>query len=193
VALFLNIGVLSIKSIMNSILRSIALALVLSFLFFTSFAQGAKTFSSLKYDKVIIYDYSGSKDYYLHIIDEQGRLAKTVTKQATLTTTEINKLSKSLDSKSSYGGGSAACFDPHLGIVYYSKTKIVAYVSVCLDCNALDSSIDIAAQKQGKVGKGKDAYYILGGMSKTFRQFLNTLLIKYKFSHQIVPGEPFDK
>lgn len=178
---------------MNSIFKNIALALVLSLMSFTPFAQGAKTFSSLKYDKVIIYDYSGSKDYYIHIIDEQGRLAKTVTQQVTLNTTEINKLSKSLDSRSSYGSGSAACFDPHLGVVYYYKTKIVAYVSICLDCNALDSSIDIAAQKQGKIGEGKDAYYMLGGMSKTFRYFLNTLLIKYKFSHQIVPGEPYDK
>jgi hypothetical protein len=177
----------------NVVFRSIVLTLTSSFIFFAAFAQPAKTFSSLKYDQVIIYDYSGSKDYYLHIIDEQGRLAKTVTKQATLNTTEINKLSKSLDSKSSYGCGSAACFDPHLGIVYNYKTKIVAHVSVCLDCNALDSSIDIAAQKQGKIGNGKDAYYMLGGMSKTFRHFLNTLLIKYKFSHQIVPGEPFDK
>jgi len=178
---------------MNAIFRSMMLMLTAPFIFFTSFAQPAKTFSSLTYDKVIIYDYSGSKDYYIHIIDEQGRLAKTVTKQATLNTMEINKLSKSLDSKGSYGSGSAACFDPHLGIVYYHKTKIVAYVSICLDCNALDSSIEIAAQKQGKIGEGKDAYYTLGGMSKTFRHFLNTLLIKYKFSHQIVPGDSFDK
>ncbi|WP_419699394.1 hypothetical protein [Mucilaginibacter sp. NFX135] len=177
----------------NILIGRIALTLIFSFLFFAAFTQPTKTFSSLKYDKVIIYDYSGSKDYYIHIIDEQGQLAKTVTKQVTLNTMEINKLSKSLDSKSSYGSGSAACFDPHLGIVYYHKTKIVAHVSVCLDCNALDSSIDIAAQKQGKIGKGKDAYYMLGGMSKSFRYFLNTLLIKYKFSHQIVPGESFDQ
>jgi len=178
---------------MNVIFKSVGLTLASSFIFFITIARPVKTFSSLKYDKVIIYDYSGSKDYYLHIIDEQGRLAKTVTKQATLNTTEINKLSKRLDSKSSYGSGSAACFDPHLGIVYYYKTKIVAHVSVCLDCNALSSSIKIEAQKQGKIGEGKDAYYTLGGMSKTFRHFLNTLLIKYKFSHQIVPGDSFDK
>lgn len=104
----------------------------------------------------------------------------------------MNKLSKYLDSKNSYGNVVAGCFDPHLGIVYYDKTKIVAYITVCFDCNRLRSSIELAEQK-GKMGKGKDAYYMLDGLSKTFRHFLNTLLIKYKFSDQITPGSLYDK
>jgi hypothetical protein len=84
----------------------------------------------------------------------------------------------------------AGCFDPHLGIVYYDKTKIVAYMSVCFGCNRLRSSIALAGEKHKA---GKDAYYMLDGMSKTFRHFLNTLLIKHKFPEQIPPGDSYDK
>jgi hypothetical protein len=54
-----------------------------------------------------------------------------------------------------------------------------------MDCNRLYPSRPISAQKQHKVGVGKDAYYLGAGMSKSFRQFLNTLLIANQFPHQI--------
>ena len=176
---------------MNNIFRNIVLTLAFLFVFFTSFAQGANTLSSLKYDKVIIYEYFSG--YNRDIVDGRGRVIKDAKKQAPLNTAEMNNLSKYLDSKSSYGNVEAGCFDPHFGIVYYDKTKIAAYMTVCFSCNRLRSSIELAGQK-GKMGKGKDAYYMLdGGLSKTFRHFLSTLLIKYKFSEQITPGDPYDK
>jgi hypothetical protein len=51
-----------------------------------------------------------------------------------------------LCNKSTYGGDVAACFDPHLGIVFYKASKPSAYVSICLDCNYLVSSIKIPGQ-----------------------------------------------
>jgi hypothetical protein len=54
-----------------------------------------------------------------------------------------------------------------------------------MDCNAVRADIEIPAQKQNKQGQGEKAYYLGDGMSKSFRQFLNGLLKKYNFSHQI--------
>ncbi len=131
-----------------------------------------------------MYDFKGGKgEENIMIIDRYGKLSKSVRKQVILDINTVKILNSKLESKSSYGGGTASCFDPHLGVVYYLKNKPVAHISVCLDCNRLQSSIEINAQKQGKNGKGKDAYYLLDGMSKSFRNYLNGLVLKYKFSH----------
>ena len=71
--------------------------------------------------------------------------------------------------------------------------KIVGNVLICMDCNVLRSSIDIPAQKQNKQGQGDKAYYLGDGMSKSFRLFINDLLIKNNFSQQIKSGSGFDK
>lgn len=156
-------------------------------LFFSTLVYSQKNpFSKLRFDKVIIYDFSGGKgeeDY--SIINEKGKLAKSVIKEVTLDRNTITTLNQKLESKQSYGAGTASCFEPHLGIVYYYKNKPVAHISVCMDCNRLTSSKDISAQHQGKNGEGKDAFYALNGMSTTFRNYLNSLLKKYNFSHQI--------
>lgn len=159
---------------------------------FLSFQQNKNPFLNLKFDKVIMYDFEGGKDLGL-IIDDNGRLAKTVKKQAILDKVNVEKLSRLLGEKTSYGGTTAFCFEPHVGLVYYLNGKVVAHVSICLDCNRLKSSIVIPAQKQGKVGEGDEVYYIADGLSKSFRKFINSLLIKHQFSHQIKPGSSFDQ
>jgi hypothetical protein len=78
-------------------------------------------------------------------------------------------------------------FDPHLGFVYYKGNEIIGYITICVDCNILSANLKLAAQIRSK--EGADAH----GMSKSFRQFLNSLLKKYKFSHQILPGSVFDE
>jgi hypothetical protein len=147
--------------------------------------QPNNPFVKLKFDKVVMYDFIGGKGGDLYIIDDKGKLAKSVSKQVQLGKADANRLSSKLDSKQSYGGGTAACFDPHLGFVYYYKRRVVAHVTVCLDCNRLHSSLAIPGQKQGRVGKGKDAYYLHNGMSISFRQYLNGLVKANGFSHQL--------
>lgn len=157
-------------------------------------AQQKNPYAALKFDKVIMYDFEGGKEGDIYIIDDKGQLAKSISKQVVINKAIIDNLNSKLGNKKSFGGGTAACFDPHVGFVYYLKNKIVAHLSICLDCNRLYSSTgNLPAQQQGKVGKGKDAYYLGEGMSKFFRRFINNLLIKYKFSHQITPGSDFDK
>jgi hypothetical protein len=142
-------------------------------------------FTKLQFDSVVLYDFIGDKgEEESSIIDKNGRLAKSVTKQITLDQSTIAALNKKLESRTSYGAGTSSCFIPHLGIVYYLKNKPVAFISICMDCNRLRSSKNIPAQNQGKTGKGKAAYYLLDGMSNSFRSYLNGILKKYNFSHQ---------
>ncbi|HLP35644.1 hypothetical protein [Lacibacter sp.] len=174
-------------------MRIISLLLLLT-LALSSNGQTKNPFLSLKFDKVIMYDYQPlGEDPSL--VDKKGQLITTVKikKQIQVDTATINTFNKKVGDKKSYGQVTAMCFDPHLGIVYYLKGKIVRHILVCMDCNALRSDIDIPAQHQDKQGQGDKPYYLGDGMSKSFRQFLNALLIKYNFSHQIKDGSMFDK
>jgi hypothetical protein len=161
---------------------------ILSFLFvviiLSSNAQVKNPFVNLNFDKVVMYDFVGGKGTDLYIINENGALAKNIKKQVILGKENIGNLNAKLGNRKSYGGSKAFCFDPHLGFVYYFKGKVIAHLTICLDCNQLRSSIDIPAQNQGKAGQGKDIYYILDGLSKSFRSFLNQLLVANNFSHQ---------
>ncbi len=157
--------------------------LILLTITLASYGMATNPFLKLKFDKVVMYDYEGRKGSDLHIV-ENGKLAKSIKKQVQLDKATIENLNMKLGKTNSYGGGTAACFEPHLGFVYYYDNKIVAYVTICLDCNRLYSSIDIPNQKQGKVAKGGKAYYLNDGLSKTFRQYINQLLVKNNFSHQ---------
>ena len=163
-------------------MRNIALLFFLT-LSLCSNGQTKNPFLSLKFDKVIIYDYEPNGEDPL-LINDKGQISKGVKikTQVQLDNATINNLNKKLGDKNSYGNNHADCFEPHLGIVYYWHDKIVGHVIICLDCNVLNSSIDIPAQKQGKQGQGKNVYYTLDGLSKSFRQFLNELLKKYNFS-----------
>jgi len=142
-------------------------------------------FLTLRFDKLMMYDFAGGKGSDLYIVDDKGQLAKSVSKQIQLNKKNTIVLNKKLGERKSYGNASAFCFDPHLGIVYFLKGKIVGHITICLDCNRLYSSIKIIAQQQGEIGKGKEAYYISDGLSLSFRNFLNTLLVRNNFSHQI--------
>src|SRR5215831_17199713 len=98
-------------------------------------------FASLKYGKVIAYNYDGEGD--IEIIDEKMKLAPKVKKAVQLSKRQVITITNIFCSKSSYGGPVAACFDPHFGVVFYKASKPIAYVSVCLECNYLESSIKI--------------------------------------------------
>jgi len=166
-----------------------ALFFIILFTLTTSAHSKVKNpFLTLRYDKVIMYDFAksdgGESDETSYPLDEKGHLSKYVTKQVQLDNETIKYLNDRLGDKKSYGRVSALCFDPHLGFAYYFKGKIVAYISICMDCNVLNSSLPIDAQKQGKNGTGKNIYYLLSGPSKSLRHFLNGLLKRNNFSHQ---------
>jgi hypothetical protein len=155
--------------------------------------QAKNPFLKLRFDKVVFYDFEDTGEKGSLIVDTNGKFLQTILKQVQLDTATIKKLNFKLGDKKSYGNGTAACFDPHCGFVYFLKGKPIGQITICISCNRLYSSIDIPAQKQGKQGQGKEAYYILDGLSKSFRQFINELLKRNKFTHQIEPGAYFDE
>ena len=159
--------------------------LILLLLTGTVAAQVDNPFLQIKTDSLVMYDFVGGKGGDLSIVKDDGTLANAISKSVTLDKNVSLELMHKLGSKKSYGQSVAACFDPHLGFVFYNKGKIVAHVTICTGCNRLISSIDLKAQKQGETISGNDNYYTGQGMSKSFRIFLNTLLKKHKFSHQI--------
>jgi len=175
-------------------MRIVSFVLLLT-LSLSSTAQTKNPFLNLKFDKVIFYDFEdiGEKGSLIVDNNNNNKFLQTILRQVQLDTTTIKKLNLKLGDKKSYGAGTASCFDPHCGFVYFSKGKPVGQITICLGCNRLYSTIDIPVQKQGKRGQGKDVYYILDGLSKSFRQFINGLLIKNKFAHQIESGSHFDE
>ena len=149
--------------------------------------QSPNPYASLLFDKLVMYAYNGA-DKGAPIVNQQGELDTTVIKQAMIDPRTAKRLNSRLGDIKSFGSIAAACFEPHLGFVYYRKGKAVAHLDICLACNRLRSSLRIKAQEQGRHGTGRDVYYQLDGMSPAFRQFLNGLLIRYHFSDPLKAG-----
>lgn len=156
-------------------------------------AQQANPFLNLRYDRVVFYDFESIGEKGAQIFDSKGHALQNIIKKVELNSQTVSALNTRLRDRKSFGAATAFCFDPHCGFVYFYKGKIVSQILVCLECNRLGSDIDIPAQNQGKQNSGKDAYYLAEGLSKSFRKYLNQLLITHKFSHQIEPGSDFDK
>ena len=149
--------------------------------------QTNNPFLKLNYDKVIMYDFDGTKELNLSIVDNNGELAKSIKKQVQLDKTTITELNTRLGTKKSFGEQPAACFEPHLGIVYYFGRKIVGHITICLSCHRLSSSINLPAQRQGQEGKGQDKIYTRNGLSESFEKFIEQLITKNNFSFGPLP------
>ena len=133
----------------------------------------------LKYDKVMMYYFNGGIGSDLSIVDPKGHIAKSVTKQVVLDKESALSLTKKLGEKESFNNEMGACFEPGIGFVYYSKDKIVAYITICLGCQVVVSSIPLDPQKHEKFWANDS--YLVGGPTKTFVAFLNSLSKKYNF------------
>lgn len=105
-----------------------------------------------------------------------------------ITTAEGTNLYNLLTSKSSYTSNAVICWEPHLGIYFLEKNKIVNYVEVSLDCNRLMSALKIKEAESVKAGR----INVPTGMTPEFRKVINSLLVKYHFTHQLIPGSRYD-
>lgn len=146
-------------------------------------------------DSIVFYDFDGViKSEFGSIVNSKGDLnRKIVRKSFKLNKLKFKEFNTRLNLKSSYGKGTASCYEPHLGIVYYSKGKPKYYINICFSCNILRANFKIPNQNQGKTGEEKDIYYISAGMSKTYRLYLNNLIAIHNFSNQIDKKSMFDK
>lgn len=148
--------------------------------------QNPKPFTSLDFDKVIMYDFNGAEDGEApYIVDTKGVISSEVVKQTELSMDEVKAFNAKIESKKSYGEATGPCFDPHLGFVYYFNKIIVAHVTISLECNRLHPSMEIPAQLQGKVSVSTDTYYTKTGMSSSCRHFINKMVIRHSFSHPL--------
>jgi len=122
-------------------------------------------FSTLDYDKIIASDFRGDEEMYDAPIDKQGNFIPIIEKQQFLSQEQADKILKALAKKSSYGEASAACFNPHLGLVFFKGNKKVNQMSICLDCNGSISEIDIPARRNRVFNKGTDDEYSFTGFT----------------------------
>ncbi|MGV3696778.1 hypothetical protein [Flavobacterium sp.] len=107
-----------------------------------------KPFDKINFDKVIAYDYDGDEEQFNSVVNENGNFIQIIEKQQALNKTQIEFLvNKILTSTSTYGAVTAACFNPHMGLVFYKGTERVFVVDICLGCNYLASDIAIPAME----------------------------------------------
>lgn len=141
-------------------------------------------FLDITYDKVVMYEYDGGKGEDLSIIDPNGNFAKSLSAHVTLNNATIKELNQRFTDKKSFGGGVSACYEPHLGFVYFLKEKIVGKIDVCLRCNRLYSTFEFEAQKyEAHTTPQGETFYTGEGMSNDFTQWLNELIKSKGFKH----------
>ncbi len=133
-------------------------------LFLVSFLTYSQSnpFDTLKFDKVIAYEYEQE-------IGDDFDFKMNINKKVTLTEKQIDTLETILTSKDSYGNDIMSCFNPHFAVFYYQQEKIVASIKVCLECNYLKSSEKIPATEL-KMIKISDDHYPAKGFSKKTRK-----------------------
>ena len=124
-------------------------------------------FDTLKFDKVIAYDFDGSEEPYPSVINHRNeKFAPVILRQVELKENQIEFLLDFVTDNKTYGEVTAACFVPHLGFVFYEGEKRKFVIDVCLDCNYLISSTEIPATQHKKMEFENGSSYGLRGFSK---------------------------
>ncbi len=139
-------------------------------------------FNTLEFDKVIAYDFDGDEETFPSAIGRNGSFIPIIEKQAALTEKQINYLIENiLTSDATYGGGTAACFQPHLSIIFYNKNERVFITDICLGCNLLHSSQLIPATQSHKAKFEDGTDFFLDGFSKQGKKRIRNLATELDF------------
>lgn len=135
----------------------------------------ALPFQNLKYNKVIAYDYEGNEEPFGSIISRDGHFVPVVLKQKSLNQKQVEQLIKILTDKKTYGEGTAACFNPHMAVVFYDGRKIVFKADICLGCNYLIPSKEIPAMHHQKITFDDGGFYYAVGFTETGKKKIKEL------------------
>lgn len=119
-------------------------------------------FDTINFDAVVAYDFAGSEETYPGIFDSAGNFVPVVFKQKELSEIQAAKIVNTLASPKTYGGFTAACFHPHLALVFYKAAVPQLTVNVCLSCNYLTSSKHIPAMHSKKRESASGSYDAIG-------------------------------
>lgn len=162
--------------------KSTSIFLFFLFCFFqNSFAKNRNPFNKLSYDSVISYDFKGNGD---NSIIKNGSLNKRlIVKSITLSKKQIKSITKTIGNKSSYGGSTMSCFDPHLGIVYYKNGLIVAHINICFECNYLTTYPTLPNNLFMFKEKEETDLVYLEGFSEKGKNELMKICNELNFSH----------
>ena len=130
-------------------------------------SQAPKPFNNLKYNKVIAYDFDGIQEPYPSVINSRNNAyAPVILRQKELTEKQVEFLIDFLTDNKTYGEYTSACFDPHMGIVFYENEQRKFVVNICLDCNYLISTIEIPSTQFKTVTFDEGGSYGLRGFSE---------------------------
>lgn len=139
-------------------------------------------FPDFSFDEVIAYDYDGEMESFGIEIIQNNKLTP-YKKKALLTPKQIKNLIADLNAETTYGGTKAVCFNPHLGIVFYNKKKVVGYISICFECNYLVSSKLIPVTEKKIIAIYDDLVVFADGFSELGVEKLSALCRELDFSH----------
>ena len=142
-------------------------------------------FKSLKYDKVVAYEFRGDGGRVIEHCLKNDK--KRISKHVELTTKQIQDLESILTSNSSYGSTKALCFDPHFGVVYYNKNQIIGSIDICLDCNYLAASEAMPATRIKMISVSDNYSYPADGFSKEARRSIDEFCKKLGFTKYLKP------
>lgn len=141
-------------------------------------------FDKLNYDKIIAYDFQGSEEPHPNVIDKHRKFVPVIIAQKALSQIQADKILSTLAKKSTYGEGTAACFNPHFALVLYKNNKPINQISICLDCNYLIADLDIPAETHRKIDKGTANEYTLIGFTKSGKATIISLCKELNFYYK---------
>ncbi|MBI3233279.1 MAG: hypothetical protein HYZ42_04445 [Bacteroidetes bacterium] len=145
--------------------------------------NNGKPFDLIDYDKIIAYDFEGTEEPNPSILDNKQQFAPVVLAQQFLTQRQADNILTSLSSESTYGEGTAACFNPRFALVFYKNNKKVNKIDICLDCNYLEADFEIPAVTHKKVNQHTDQEYSIIGFTDSGRKAIVDLCHEIHFRY----------
>ncbi|MCE2961567.1 MAG: hypothetical protein ACK5UE_13145 [Chitinophagales bacterium] len=140
-------------------------------------------FDKLTYNKIIAYDYEGSHQVTMEKEKFYSITSKLVYNQKSLNQNQVNFIVYELTNKKNYGNATAACFEPHMALVFYKDTTFVNSIDICMDCNFLISTYKIPTQFHNKVNEGKEDEYTFYGFTNKGKRTIKKLSKELGFNY----------
>jgi len=134
----------------------------------TSPSQNHPTpFGEIGFDKVIAYDFEGNYEPYPAVYRKTSQsFVPVVLRQNFLSQKEVDHAISFLSDSATYGETTAACFDPHMALVFFKGKAVKFQINICLGCNYLTSTEEIPATIAKTIQVDEGIEYPARGFSK---------------------------
>lgn len=166
------------------------LFLMLMFLSFQGMSQNRayKSFTELKFDKAMLYQFNGETDFDFmahgmlcdtSLVDAESNWAHSLSKDnRPVSEKDIYDLFNIIKNtgKDKMTGDPQGCYIPRVGIAFFKNSRVVAHIDVCLECNKFMIEV---FDKELK-GTNRSLYGEPSTMGIKTRSFFERLFAKYK-------------